>query len=138
MIKILRAQKPALFHFFFDGRLPSANETTAANRSNRMAGASQKKKAQAAVVAAITDSMPLYPQAWPIRGRVVVECLWTCKNKRRDPDNVASAIKIVLDALVDAGVLAGDRWANVGGIAHDFKQSFDDGLFVTLYEDDGE
>lgn len=38
--------------------------------------------------------------------------------KRRDPSNVtAGAIKLIEDGLQECGVIAGDGWKNVGGIA---------------------
>lgn len=46
---------------------------------------------------------------------------WVEPNMRRDPDGVAGGgRKVILDGLVQAGVLAGDRWANVAGWSDSF------------------
>lgn len=37
--------------------------------------------------------------------------------RRRDPDNLAGALKPVLDGLVDAGVIPDDSWQHVAGVA---------------------
>lgn len=45
---------------------------------------------------------------------------WGAKTRRKDPDNVASGIKFILDGLVKAEVIPDDRWANVVAIQHGF------------------
>ena len=37
--------------------------------------------------------------------------------RRRDPDNLAGALKPVLDGIVDAGVIPDDSWRHVAGVA---------------------
>ena len=38
---------------------------------------------------------------------------WYCRDRRRDPDNIASGKKFILDGLVAARVLRNDGWANI-------------------------
>jgi len=52
--------------------------------------------------------------------RAVVRCSWYVPNRRKDPDNIAGGIKLILDGLVMAGVLPGDGWRHVAGIEHEF------------------
>lgn len=47
--------------------------------------------------------------------RVRLRFEWRERDRRRDPDNVASAKKFVLDGLVSARVIPGDGWAHVAG-----------------------
>jgi hypothetical protein len=49
-----------------------------------------------------------------IKGKVRMLFLWREKDKRRDPNNVdAAGKKLILDRMVEAGVLAGDGWAQL-------------------------
>lgn len=45
---------------------------------------------------------------------------WYSKDKRKDPDNIASGIKFLLDGLVEAGVLPNDGWKEIRSISHSF------------------
>ena len=53
-------------------------------------------------------------------GRVKISCIWYCKDKRKDPDNIAAGLKFILDGLVLSGVIKNDGWKQVGGISHSF------------------
>lgn len=56
-------------------------------------------------------------------------------DRRRDPDNVAAGgIKILLDALVGAEVLAGDGWAHVLGFVSYWQVGDKPGCLVTWDE----
>lgn len=102
--------------FVVYGLLPNLNDYITAERRNRYAAAAMKKKSQAAVLAAIRRSC----RGVKITGPVVLHYLWVEKNRRRDKDNVAFAQKFVQDALVQAGVLKNDGWAEVEGFTHAF------------------
>ena len=102
--------------FEIQGRLPGANEYTAANRRDRHAGAKLKREAQQQVAEAI-DEAGLVPMQPP----VFVRFTWVEPNMRRDPDNVAFARKFVFDALVERGILGNDNWAWVDGFADSFR-----------------
>lgn len=63
-------------------------------------------------------------------------CIWHEKNQRRDPDNVFSAVKFILDGLVSAGVLTDDRWKQVKGMTHTLEIRPDKpGVLVRLCND---
>jgi Holliday junction resolvase RusA-like endonuclease len=89
--------------FSIKGSLPGLNEYTRACRANRYAGAQMKLQAEEVVGWAIKQS-----RIKPIDAPVHVSFMWREKNQRRDCDNVAFAKKFILDALVAAGILAGD------------------------------
>ena len=84
-------------------RLPTMNAMVAANRRSPYAGAGLKKKADADVCWWIKAA-----GLAPITNPCIVQMIFTEPDKRRDVDNVESAKKFVLDALVKSGVLQGD------------------------------
>lgn len=97
------------------GELPGMNEIINANRNNRYAGASQKKK--------ITNLVAWECKAQgikPIDYKVDVEIHWYCKNKRKDKDNISCGMKFLLDGLMTAGVIPNDGWNEIGDINHRF------------------
>ena len=57
----------------------------------------------------------------PVEGGVVLEIQWFCKNKKRDPDNIASAKMFILDGLIVAGVLPNDGWAQIVKLVDTFR-----------------
>ena len=89
-----------------------------------------------------TNPMPASPikaqQARPGESLPVdVHFAWECKDRRRDPDNIASAgQKVLLDALQVAGVLPNDGWHEIASIEHNFKKSElkIDAVTITLTE----
>lgn len=123
----VKVQNTSVFVLFIPGRFPGLNEVTAANRRNRYAGARQKRAMTAAVVQAARDCPRL-------SGRYVWTFTWHCTDKRRDPDNIASACKFVFDGLQAAGVLDNDGWAQVAEIRHRFELAEDEGVAVCATE----
>lgn len=45
---------------------------------------------------------------------------WYCKNKRKDKDNIAFAIKFILDGMISAKVIENDGWKEIGDFKHKF------------------
>lgn len=54
-------------------------------------------------------------------GRVHLEFVWYCRNRRKDPDNICSAKKFVIDGLVSAGILQDDGWKQVSSFSDTFE-----------------
>ena len=55
-------------------------------------------------------------------GRVFINFTWVEPNKRRDPDNISSAgIKLILDAMVWAGIIIDDSQKYVEGWTNTFR-----------------
>lgn len=108
------------------GDLPGLNEYTAACRTHPKAGARMKADAEAII-------LPQLAGVPPIAGPVRVACEWHTKDRRRDPDNIAFARKFLLDAMVTAGVLAGDGRRHILGFSDEFAVSKSDPrVVVTL------
>ncbi len=57
----------------------------------------------------------------PVLEPVAISCCWYTPNERKDADNVAFAIKFVLDGLVEAGILKGDGRKHVRSLMYTFS-----------------
>lgn len=88
-------------------RLPSLNEVIGANRKTPYAGAKLKRETEEQLLLLIKSAKLL-----PVTQPCIVHMLFIEPNRRRDADNVESAKKFILDALVKSGVLLNDnpRW----------------------------
>lgn len=60
--------------------------------------------------------------------------MWVEKNRKRDLDNIAAGgRKLILDSLVDIGVLKNDGWKNVEGWTDSFSINKDrPGVWVEI------
>ena len=96
------------------GKLPSLNDVIGACRTHPHAGASLKKRTEA-------DIMVQIPRGLKVAGRCSWHFVWYEPTKRRDPDNIASAVKFLFDALVCKRVIENDGWAQVAAISHEFR-----------------
>lgn len=119
--------------FIIGARLPSLNELIAANRQGYHAGARLKRDTQAAIMWAITAAK-LKPVTLPC----IVHMTFEEATKRRDTDNVESAKKFILDALVDTGILKGDGPRHVIGCPSWTRYGDTDRVLVTIIEDERE
>ena len=119
----------AAFSILIPGEFPGLNEVTAANRTNRFAGATQKRRA--------TETVAQYLEACRIKPllarRYSWRFTWYCTDRRRDPDNISSACKFVFDGLQKAGVLDNDGWSQVGEISHRFFIDQQPGVLVEAF-----
>lgn len=101
------------YRIVIPGRLPGLNEIIEANRKNRFAGANQKKQVQKRIKIC-ARGLPALTE--PVK----LEYLWVEPSRRRDWDNIMAGQKFVQDALVDAGKLTNDGWANIIAVRHEF------------------
>lgn len=97
------------------GTLPGLNEIIDANRRHRYQGAALKRNADTIVLQYIRVA-----RVQPFCGPVFLTFAWHEPDRRRDCDNVAAGKKFILDALVAAGILAGDGRKNVVGFSDEF------------------
>jgi len=98
------------------GRLDGLNEIIKANRTNLYLGAKLKKDNEKVVTDCITIYR-LHPETEP----VFLKFTWVEPNRKRDKDNIASAKKMVLDALVQTQILSNDGWKNIIGFSDAFE-----------------
>ena len=101
--------------FFIPGILPGLNEIISASKSWH-----GKYNAYARMKTEMMDRIGLFiiqAHLKPVK-EAYIEFQWHELTKKRDPDNIAAGKKFILDALVHAGILKGDGWAQIIGF-HD-------------------
>ena len=102
--------------FIIPGKLDGLNKIILANRTNKYAGAALKRQNEKVVALAIAAA-----RIKPIPNPVFIKFFWYEPNKKRDKDNIASAKKMIIDALVRSGIIQNDGWKYIIG----FSDSFD-------------
>ena len=106
--------------FYISGKLPSLNDYTKANRTNKYAGAKVKSDTEKRIRIAINQALKkgeLHrpPQkVLPIKLRIT----WYEQKANRDLDNISFAVKFIQDALVDMEVLDDDSQKYINGLTH--------------------
>lgn len=115
-------------------QLPSLNKMILANRTNWQTGAALKRKTEQRIAWAI-KAAGLKPVTYPC----IVHMTFEEPNRRRDCDNVESAKKFILDALVKTGILKGDSPRYVAGCPS-WTRYVEGGaqVLVTIIEDERE
>lgn len=99
-------------------KLPSLNEYIAACNKHRMAGARFKKNVEEDIGWYI-NKLPEYKKP------VEIHFHWIEGNQKRDIDNIMSAKKYILDAMVKAGKLIDDKPKYVPKVSDEFSYSDD-------------
>lgn len=100
---IERSEEKTKQEFIIPVRLPSLNEVVAANRRNKYAGAKLKSDTEETIMTYVFTE-----QVLPVEKPCIVHMLFEEATRKRDADNVESAKKFILDALVRARILKGD------------------------------
>ena len=121
------------FSFRVAYKFPGLNEYTNMNRIHWTKGREMKRAAEEAVMWAVKEARAhgrirdVEPPYW-----ILFE--WHEASHKRDPDNIASAKKYVLDAMQKAGVIRGDSQRYICGLHDVFVSDSMDGLIVTVYD----
>ena len=113
--------------------MPSLNEWVRANRSNKYLGAKFKKEVEEVISWSIRQALASKTLHKP-NGAVILNIEWHEATKRRDADNIASAKKFILDALVKTGVLEDDSRKYVKGFYDRIIDDKKDYVVVELIE----
>ena len=110
-------------------KLPSLNEYINICRANKFKSAKWKQDLEEDIGWWLT-SLPQF------KNPVWIHFHWIEENMKRDKDNIASAKKYILDALVKFGKLKNDSWKYIAG----FDDTFEIGkkAKVILYIDEEE
>jgi len=112
---------------WFAGPWPDLNAYIDAERGSRYVGARIKRD--------YTEAARVIAQAANVgqaHTPCEVVCYWHVKDWRKDPDNIAFAVKFLLDGMVRAGVLPGDGAKHIKSLAHEFFCDGAEGVEVTL------
>lgn len=117
----------------FPFRLSGLNEYIDAERTNRFKAAKLKRQTQ--------DDLELIIRHEINAGRLhrhenlcSLDIVWTEKDKRRDADNVAFAVKFIQDALVEMGVFPDDNRKYIDELHHTVITGDDYEVKVTIKE----
>lgn len=106
-----------MISFTIDGEMTDLNTYIRAERSNRFAASTIKKRETQRVAAIAKYIYKIKPAKEP----VFITYKWYCKNKKKDKSNIAAfAKKCIEDGLVKAGVLSDDGWENIQGWVDEF------------------
>lgn len=90
------------------------NEIIKVSKSHYMAYSTMKRK--------YTRLVSLQAGNLPKVERADFEITWYCRDRRKDKDNITGGgTKVLLDGLVEAGVLENDGWKQIGNITHLFE-----------------
>ncbi len=114
-------------------KLPSLNEYTAACRTNAYKGAKFKAEVEEVIGWAIKQAVTSKSLRKP-SGAVMVRFEWHERTKKRDADNIASAKKFILDALVKMRVLEDDSRKYVKGFHDEIVDDATDFVAVELVD----
>ncbi|MAH51419.1 hypothetical protein CMI37_36725 [Candidatus Pacearchaeota archaeon] len=107
------------FKFFIPGPLPGLNEIMNVARGTKrgnLTAARQKAEWTYRVAGYIHLTMNQTKKV-QFTGAVFIEFTWYEKNKRRDPDNIASAKKFLMDGMVRSGLICDDTWRYISGFS---------------------
>lgn len=102
-----------VYTLIIKGRLAGLNALIGANRQNKYAGAKLKKDEDYHVSLFIRQQLKDMPEL----DKFKMDITWYEKDRRRDPDNIISAKKNILDALVQEGKLKNDGFNNFIGLS---------------------
>ena len=116
------------------GRLPGLNEYIDAERSNRYRAANLKAESEQLVTIYARRDL----RGWKASGPVLMRYTWYEPNARRDKDNISAyGRKVIQDALVKGGFLAGDGWKHIVGFSDEFGiDRTRPRIEVRIYEED--
>lgn len=125
--------KDKIMSFRINGKLPSLNEVIAENRKGARAGAALKRAVQERIGWELKPFL-LKKAVRPVTGPCRIHIFWHEDDLRRDVDNIQSAQKFILDALVDAGVLPDDGRRYVRQIYHEIHTGDEAYVVVAIEE----
>lgn len=110
-------------------KMPSLNDYIKACRRNRYAGAAMKKKVEQQIE-------PYIRQMEPYTEPVEVSFIWVETNQKRDPDNIASAKKFILDAMVRSGKIKDDNRKYIKGFIDRFEEGPETKVIVEIKKEE--
>ena len=95
-----------------DGELPTLNEYSNAERSNKFMAANIKK-----IYTNHVSEQLMIKHIKKIIHPIKIAFNWYRKNKKSDPDNIVFAKKYILDGLVKHGTIENDGWKQIKGFS---------------------
>lgn len=118
------------YKFEIHRRLPSLNDYIHRINHNRYAGNKFKQDIQESICWEIKSQL----KCLKIDKPVIINIIWIEENRRRDVDNVYSAVKYIQDALVEMQVIKNDNSKNVIDVKHRIEYAKESKVKVELIE----
>lgn len=118
------------YKFEIHRRLPSLNEYIHKINKNRYTGNKFKQDIQNEIAWEIKAQL----YGLKIKNPIVLNITWIEENKRRDVDNVYSAVKYIQDALVQMRVIENDNRKYVLDVRHKIEYADKSKVIVELIE----
>ena len=118
------------YKFEIHQRLPSLNDYIHKINRNRYVGNKFKQDIQESICWEIKAQL----KELKIDKPIVLYITWIEENKRRDIDNVYSAVKYIQDALVEMQVIKNDSAKNVVDVKHKIEYADKSKVIVELEE----
>lgn len=118
------------YKFEIHRRLPSLNEYIHKINRNRYAGNKFKQDIQDYICWEIKAQL----RNIKIEKPVILHITWVEENKKRDIDNVYSAIKYIQDALVEMQTIKNDNAKNVIDVKHSIEYANRSKVIVEIEE----
>ena len=116
----------------YDDKLPGFNEMMyAAKKRGGFGGYALMKRNWTTKIIEVVQQQKLFPI-----DKIFLSMVWFEPTKRRDPDNIASFIKFILDGLQKAEIIKNDGWSQVLGWKNSFEIGPKRGVRVRIYETD--
>lgn len=118
------------YRFEIHRRLPSLNDYIHKINRNRYAGNKFKQDIENDICWEIKAQL----YGLKIKKPVILHITWIEENKRRDVDNVYSAVKYIQDALVQMKVIKNDNSKYVVDVRHKIEYANESKVIVELEE----
>lgn len=122
------------YQFIINQRLPSLNEYLNKCKFNKHIAATFKEKVDRDIACEARCQLPDVKIEKP----VILNITWIEENKRRDVDNVYSAVKYIQDALVKLQILKNDNSKWVKDVKNTIKYEPDSKVIVKIIEIENE
>lgn len=118
------------YKFEIRRRLPSLNDYIHKINRNRFVGNKFKQDIQNEICWEIKTQL----KNLKINKPVILHITWIEENKRRDVDNVYSAVKYIQDVLVQMQVIKNDNSKNIVDVRHNIQYEKQSKVIVELEE----
>lgn len=118
--------------FFIDRQLPGLNDIIKYSNTNRHVWNREKSDIEEYIGWCIRE----YKVA-PVESSVDIGFAWVEPDRKRDPDNIVAARKMILDAMVNCQIIPNDGWKHINMFADSWEVADKDeqpGVLVTVME----
>lgn len=119
--------------FTIKAKLPSLNDVIGYNRANKFQGNRVKQEIQELIGWSIRQALTIGTLK-PITKPCEIHIDWHEATKKRDPDNIQSSIKFILDSMVANKILINDSRRYIKQIHHEIIDDKENFVVVRIEE----